>query len=186
KPERVDGTAVSPGLFELLGVVPLLGRTFSDQAGQLGQDREVLLSYGLWQRRFNGERSIVGKSIAVDGKAFTIIGVMPRGFQFPGDTGTVLTIFTAPPAQIWVPLALSPEAWNARSSHYLEVIGRLKAGVTPDQAQAEMNSIEQDLVREYPREYIGSDVKLVPLQEQVVGSYRSALVILFGAVAFVL
>src|SRR5262249_8516050 len=72
KPERVDGTAVSPGLFELLGVVPLLGRTFSDQAGQLGQDREVLLSYGLWQRRFNGERSIVGKSIAVDGKAFTI------------------------------------------------------------------------------------------------------------------
>ena len=185
-PERVDGTAASPSLFELLGVKPLVGRTFSSQEDQLGRDNVVLLSYELWQRRFNSDRTIAGKPITLDGKTVTVIGVMPQGFNFPGDTGTVLNIFTAPPAQLWVPLALSPRAWSARSEHYLEVIGRLKPGVTPNQAQAEMNSIEQELHREYPREYIGSDIKLVLLHAQVVGSFRSALLVLFGAVVFVL
>ena len=185
-PERVDGTAVSPGLFELLAVEPSLGRAFSSGEDQLGRDRVVMLSHGLWQRRFNGDPSMVGKSVMIDGRSCTVIGVMPAGFQFPGDTGTVLNIFTAPPAQLWVPLALTPDAWSARSAHYLQVIGRLKPGVTAGQSQAEMNSIEQQLVREYPREYIGSDVKLVPLHAQVVGSFRSALLVLFGAVGFVL
>ncbi|PYV23021.1 MAG: ABC transporter permease, partial [Acidobacteria bacterium] len=185
-PERVDGAAVSPGLFDLLSVEPVLGRTFSAGEDQLGQDRVVLLSYGLWQRRFNADRSIAGKSITIDGRGCTVIGVMPPGFRFPGDTGTILNIFTAPPAQLWVPLALTPGAWRQRSAHYLQVIARLRRGVTLGQAQAEMNSIEQQLVREYPRDYIGSDVKLVPLRVQVVGSFRSALLVLFGAVAFVL
>jgi putative ABC transport system permease protein len=186
KPERVDGAAVSPGLFDLLGVTPLIGRAFSLQEDQLGEQRVILLSHGLWQRRFNADRSIVGKPIAVNGKDFTVVGVMPPGFQFPGETGTVLNIFTAPAAQVWVPLALTPQQWEERSAHYLEVIGRLKPGVTPEQAQAQMNSIEEELIREYPRDYIGSDVKLVPLHTQVVGSFRSALIVLFGAVAFVL
>ncbi len=186
RPDRVDGAAVSPGLFELLGVTPVLGRTFSLQEDQLGRERVALLSFGLWQRRFNGDRSIVGQTITVDGKSVTVIGVMPAGFRFPGDTGTVLNIFTNPPAQLWVPLALTPQQWNARSAHYLTVIGRLKPGVTPSQAQADMNSIEQELNQEYPREYIGSDIKLVALHAQVVGSFRSALLILFGAVVFVL
>jgi putative ABC transport system permease protein len=185
-PERVDGAAVSPSLFGLLGVRPVIGRTFSSQEDQLGQDRVVLLSYGLWQRRFNAARSIVGKPITLDGRNSTVIGVMPPGFQFPGDTGTILNIFTAPAAQLWVPLALTPQAWSQRSSHFLQVIARLKPGATPGQAQAEMNSIEQQLVKEHPRDYIGSDVKLVPLHAQVVGSFRSALLVLFGAVAFVL
>src|SRR5216684_2508401 len=185
-PERVDGTAASPSLFELLGVKPLVGRTFSLQEDQLGRDNVVLLSYELWQRRFNSDRHIVDKPITLDGKTVTVIGVMPHGFKFPGDTGTVLNIFTAPPAQLWVPLALTPRAWSARSAHYLEVIGRLRPGVMPNQAQAQMNSIEQDLVKEYPREYIGSDIKFVPLHAQVVGSFRSALLILLGAVVFVL
>ena len=185
-PERVDGAAVSPSLFELLGVEPVWGRTFSPGEDQLGRDRVVLLSYGLWQRRFNADRSIVHKSIMIDGRSCTVIGVMPPSFQFPGDTGTILNIYTAPPAQLWVPLALPPGAWRARSAHYLQVIARLRAGVTLGHAQAEMNSIEQQLVREYPRDYIGSDVKFVPLHVQVVGSFRSALLVLFGAVAFVL
>ncbi len=185
-PERVDGAAVSPDLFKLLGVAPLLGRTFSSEEDQLGHERVILLSYGLWQRRFNADRSVLGKTITVDGGNFMVVGVMPPGFQFPGDTGTVLNIFTAPAAQVWVPLALTPQQWNQRSSHYLQVIGRLETGVTPDAAQAQMNSIEQDLTREYPREYIGSEVKLIPLQAQVVGGVRSALLLLFGAVAFVL
>jgi len=186
KPERVDGAAVSPGLFELLGVAPLMGRTFSPQEDQLGQERVILLSYGLWRRRFNADGSIVGKAIDVNGRNLTVIGVMPPHFQFPGDTGTVLNIFTAPAAQVWVPLALTPQQWNERSAHYLEVIGRLKSGVTPDQAQAQLNSIEKELIREYPKEYIGSDIKLVPLHAQVVGSFRSALLVLFGAVVLVL
>ena len=185
-PERVDGAAVSPELFALLGVSPLIGRAFSSQEDQLGQNRVVLLSYELWQRRFNANPSIVGKPITLDGSNSTVIGVMPLGFHFPGDTGTVLNIFTAPAAQLWVPLALTPKAWSERSSHYLEVIGRLKPGVTPSQAQTEMNSIEDQLVKEYPRDYIGSDVNLVPLHAQVVGSVRSVLLVLFGAVAFVL
>ncbi len=185
-PERVDGAAVSPELFELLGVSPVIGRTFTPQEDQLGQNRAVLLSYELWQRRFNASPSIVGKPIILDGSNSTVIGVMPPAFHFPGDTGTVLNIFTAPPAQLWVPLALPPKAWSERSSHYLEVIGRLKPGVTLSQAQTEMNSIEDQLVKEYPGDYIGSDVNLVPLHAQVVGSVRSVLLVLFGAVTFVL
>jgi putative ABC transport system permease protein len=185
-PERVDGAAVSPGLFEVLGVSPLLGRTFTADEDQSGRERVILLSYGLWQRRFNRDPSVVGKQITIDGRDFTVVGVMPPSFEFPGDTGTVLNIFTAPAAQVWVPLALTPRQWNERSSHYLEVIGRMRSGIVPAVAQAQMNSIEQDITRQYPREYIGSDLKLVPLQAQVVGSVRSALMVLFGAVVFVL
>ena len=185
-PERVDGAAVSPGLFELLGVEPIWGRTFSTGEDQPGRDGVVMLSYGLWQRRFNADRALVGRPITVDGRSCTVIGVMPPGFQFPGNTGTILNIFTAPPAKLWVPLALTPEAWSQRSSHFLQVIARLNPAVALGHAQAEMDSIEQQLVRAYPREYIGSDVKLVPLRAQVVGSFRPALLVLFGAVAFVL
>jgi putative ABC transport system permease protein len=185
-PERVDGAAVSPGLFELLGVKPILGRTISTGEDQPGRDQVVMLSYGLWQRRFNADRAVMGKSITLDARSCTVIGVMPQGFQFPGNTGTILNVFTAPPAQLWVPLALTPEAWSQRSSHFLQVIARLKPGVTLGHAQAEMNSIEQQLVKAFPRAFIGSDVKLVPLHAQVVGTFRSALWVLFAAVAFVL
>jgi putative ABC transport system permease protein len=185
-PERVDGAAVSPGLFELLAVEPIWGRTFSNGEDQPGRDGVVMLSYGLWQRRFNADRAVVGRPITVDGRSCMVIGVMPPGFQFPGSTGTILNIFTAPPAKLWVPLALTPQAWSQRSSHFLQVIARLKPGVTLGHAQAEMDSIEQQLVRAYPRDYIGSDVKLVSLHAQVVGSYRPALLVLLGAVALVL
>ena len=185
-PERVDGAAVSPGLFELLGVKPVWGRTISTGEDQPGRDGVVMLSYGLWQRRFNADRAVVGKPITIDGRSCAVIGVMPAGFQFPGNTGTVLNVYTAPPAQLWVPLALTPVAWSQRSSHFLQVIARLKPGVTLGHAQAEMNSIEQQLVKAYPRAYIGSDVKLVLLHTQVIGNFRLALLVLFGAVAFVL
>jgi putative ABC transport system permease protein len=185
-PERVDGAAVSPGLFELLGITPILGRTFSSNEDQLGHERVILLGYGLWQRRFNADRSVVGEQVTVDDKNFTVVGVMPPGFQFPGDTGTVLNIYTAPAAQVWIPLALTAQQWNQRSSHYLQVIGRLKTGIRPDVAQAQMSSIERELSRDYPREYIGTDIKLVSLHAQVVSSIRAALLVLFGAVVFVL
>jgi len=185
-PERVDGAAVSPGLFELLGVKPVWGRTIAAGEDDPGRDQVVMLSYGLWQRRFNADRAVVGSSISIDGRNCAVIGVMPPGFQFPGNTGTILNVYTAPPAQLWVPLALSRVAWNQRSSHFLQVIARLKPGVTFSHAQAEMDSIEQQLVKAFPRAFIGSDVKFVQLHSQVVGSYRTALLVLFGAVGFVL
>ena len=185
-PERVDGAAVSPGLFGLLGVEPMKGRTFASGEDTPGRDQVVMLSYGLWQRRFNADLSIVGKTVTIDAKACTVVGVMPPGFEFPGNTGTILNIFTAPRAQLWVPLALPPGAWEQRSSHFLQVIARLKPGVALGQAEAEMDSIEQAIVKEHPHDYIGSDVKFVSLHTQVVGAYRSALLVLFGAVAFVL
>ena len=185
-PERVDGAAVSPGLFELLGVKPVLGRAISSGEDQPGRDQVVMLSYGLWQRRFSADREVVGKSITLDARSCTVIGVMPQGFQFPGNTGTILNLFTAPPAQLWVPLALTPQAWSQRSSHFLQVIARLKPGVTLGHAQSEMDSIERQLVKAFPHDFIGTDVNLVPLHAQVVGTFRSALWVLFGAVAFVL
>ncbi|HEY6332114.1 MAG TPA: ABC transporter permease, partial [Blastocatellia bacterium] len=172
-------------LFAVLRVAPVIGRTFSAGEDQLGKDNVVLLSYGLWRRRFNADPSIAGRTVTINGADSTVIGVMPPGFEFPGDTGTQ-DIFTAPAAELWVPLALTSNAWSARSAHYLEVIGRLKSGVTIGQAQAEMDSIEQQLVKENPRDYIGTDVKIVPLAAQVVGGFRAALLVLFGAVVLVM
>jgi putative ABC transport system permease protein len=185
-PERVDGATVSSSLFELLGVKPELGRTFSSEEDKPGRDRVVMLGDGLWRRRFNADPSIVGKTVSIDGKDCTVVGVMPGGFQFPGNTGTILNIFTAPAAQLWMPLALTDRQWSERSSHYLQVIARLKPAVALAQAQTEMNSIEQQLVSAYPKDYIGTDVNFVSLHSQVIGTYRTSLLVLFGAVVAVL
>jgi len=186
RPERVTGTAATADLFPLLGVSPLLGRTFSPEEEEPGRDRVVILSYGLWKERFDADRSIVGKSLTVDGRKCTVIGVMPPGFVFPGDTGTVLQIYTSPPAQLWVPLALDANSWRARSDHYLSVIARLKPNVMMSQASSEMNAIEQRLVKQYPQEFIGSDINIVPLHTQVASGLEPVLLVLLGAVAFVL
>jgi putative ABC transport system permease protein len=186
EPERVDGATVSPTLFEVLGVAPKLGRTFSLDETQIGHDKVVILSYGLWQRRFNADPSILGKPVTVDGKESIVVGIMPAGFQFPGNTGTILNVFTAPPAQLWVPLALPEQQWSARSSHYLQVVARLKPAVTLAEARTQLDSIEQQLVAQYPHDYIGTDVKFISLGAQVVGTYRTSLLVLFGAVLAVL
>jgi putative ABC transport system permease protein len=186
RPERVAGAAVTANLFPLLGVSPLLGRAFATEEEQPGNDRVVVLSYGLWKERFGGSPGIVGKSITVSGRSCTVIGVMPPGFAFPGDTGTVLRIYTQPAAQLWVPLALDAKTWAVRSDHYLSVIARLKPNATIQQAGSEMNAVQQRLVKQYPNEFIGSDVRLVPLRTQVASGLEPVLLILLGAVAFVL
>jgi predicted permease len=186
RPERVAGAAVAANLFPLLGISPVLGRTFATEEEQPGHDRVVVLSYGLWEERFGGRPDIVGKSITVNGRTCTVIGVMPPGFVFPGDTGTVQEIYTWPPARLWVPLALDAQTWAVRSDHYLSVIARLKRNVTIQQAASEMDSIEQGLVKQYPNEFIGSEVKLVPLSRQVASGLEPVLLVLLGAVAFVL
>jgi len=186
RPERIAGAAVSASLFAVLGVGPAQGRVFHTEEEQPGNDQSVIVSHDLWRRRFASDPNMVGKTITLDGRNRTVIGVMPEGFQFPGGTGTVLRIYTPPPAELWIPLALEPSAWRARSSHSLSVIARLKPGDSIEQAETEMNAIQQRLERQYPNDYVGSHVKIVPLMAQVVGGARSALLILLGAVALVL
>jgi len=186
QPERINGAAVSTSLFELLGVRPVQGRTFSSEEERPGNDQVALISYNLWQRHFAADSNTLGRAITLDGKTYTIVGVMPDGFQFPGGSGTVLRIFTPEAAELWVPLALDADTLTQRSSHSLNVIGRLKPGITVGQATAEMDAIQQRLEQQYPTFFVGSNVKVVPLSEQIVGTARRPLLVLWVAVAFVL
>lgn len=149
-PERITGAAVSTSLFELLGVRPVQGRTFSSEEAQPGNDQVALISQVLSQRHFAADGNPVGRMITLDGKNYTIVGVMPEGFQFPGGSGTVLRTFTPEAAEVWVPLALDADTLQQRSSHSLNVIGRLKPGITVAQATAEMDAIQQRLEQQYP------------------------------------
>ena len=186
-PERVSAALVSANLFQLLGTAPMLGRGFSFEEETPGQDRVVVLSHGLWQRRFGAEPDIVGKPIMLDNKSCTVVGVMPRGFAFPGGTGVILGSFSNDPADLWLPLALSAEATQRhRSKHYLQVIARLKDGVTLEQAGAQMDALMQGLEQANRGSYMGTHCLLVPLREQAVAHTRAALLVLLGAVAFVL
>src|SRR5262245_35752328 len=130
----------------------------------------VILSYGLWQRRFGADPAVIGKTVKVEGDACAVVGVMPDGFKFPDE------------AEAWTPVPISPTRNNA----YLRVIARLQAGVTRAQAQAELATVARRLEQEFPRTNQGRSVNLVPLQEHVVGNVRSSLIIFMGAVAFVL
>ena len=123
-PEEIRGMSVTANLLGMLGVPPLLGRNFTAEEERV-DSRLVILSYRLWQRRFDGSREIVGKPISMDGVPWTVVGVMPAGFQFP-DRET----------EYWVLLGLTPEVWARRNSHFLKVIGRLKAGRTIADAQS--------------------------------------------------
>lgn len=186
QPERIFGAAVSSSLFELLGVRPIQGRAFSSEEEQPGNDQVAVISHSLWQRHFAADPNTVGRTITLDGNTYTIVGVMPQGFQFPGGSGTVLRIFTPETAELWVPLALDADILAQRSAHSLYAIGRLKPGISVAQATAEMDAIQQRLEQQYPTFYVGSHVKIVPLAEQIVGAARRPLLVLWGAVAFVL
>jgi putative ABC transport system permease protein len=184
--ERYAGAAVSASLFEVLGVSALKGRVFTTGDETPGNNQVVLISYNFWQKRLPGVLDPAGKTITLDGKTYTIAGVMPEGFRFPGGTGTVLRIFTPAAAELWIPLTLDDKELQQRSSHYLNVIARLKPGATVAQATSEMDGIQQRIEQLYPTFYVGSNVNVVPLNEQVVGTVRRPVLILWGAVGFVL
>ena len=175
EPERFDGRRVSGNLFSLLGVEPQLGRGFLASEDQPGRGQVVILSYGLWQRRFAGDRAIIGKPITLNGESFTVIGVMPRAFQLPSFKD-----------QLWVPLAFNSKEAASRGNHYLEVMARLKPGVSIKQARTEMETIALRLQQQYPEENTRIGITLVPVHEQVVGDIKPALLLLLGAVGFVL
>jgi putative ABC transport system permease protein len=187
EPARLQGAAMTFNLFQTLGVEPALGRAPVAEDVAQREGRVVVLSYGLWQRRFGSDANVLGRNLSLDEKSYTVIGVMPAGFNFPEK------------AELWVPgsqgSAVPPslaaqfpnsDLSGERDIHIFSVVGRLKPGVTIGQAQAEMSTISQRLSSAYPETNDGLGTNVIPLHQQVVGSVRPILFILLGAVALVL
>jgi putative ABC transport system permease protein len=176
EPERLDGRRVSANLFDLLGVQPRLGRGFLPQEDTPGT-HVVILSHGLWQRRFGSDPRIIGQALNLNGESYSVVGGMPPGVGVPRGGNWK--------DQLWVPIAFpSEDAWSR--AHYLEVIARIKPGVTLKQAQAEMETIAAHLAQQYPETNLRIGTVVSPLHEEVVGDIRPALLVLLGAVGFVL
>jgi putative ABC transport system permease protein len=182
-PERVDVSPVTANFLPLLGVDPIYGRQFTTEEEAVGGPKVVILSYGLWQRRYGGDPSIVGRSIRLDGLDQTVVGIMPKGFRLwlPSEA------FLITDSQIWKPLQYNYARQPPRNFTLFTVFGRLKPGVTFAQAQAEMSGIAKQLRAENPVLEDGDmRIRVVPLQDDVVKHARRAIVSLFVAVGFVL
>ncbi len=167
RPERIVGVRVSANLPQLLGVAPISGRSFRLEEDSPGANRVVLLGNGLWQRRFGADTRVVGTTVRLNGLPYTIIGIMPPEFRFPLD------------AEIWVPMGFTPEELASRGNHFVWAVGRLKTGVAPSQAQAELNLLMPQLQQNW-------EARVVPILDHYVGDVRPALVILLGSAALVL
>jgi putative ABC transport system permease protein len=179
EPSVVNASVVTPEIFELLGVKPMAGRMFFPADGKQGAPPVALLSEDLWRGRFAADPTIIGSSIDLDKRPFTIIGIIPTAFRTPFNKKQ----------DVWIPLVQDPVFSTfipQRGTHLLPVIGRLKPGVSVQQAQAEMDAISERLAREFPAENNGWAVHLVPLQKEIVGDVKTALLILLGAVGLVL
>jgi putative ABC transport system permease protein len=188
EPERVKAYVVSPNLFDLLGVSPSRGRGFTRAdgvAGNVGGDRVVIISDGLWRRRYGADPSIVGRQIGLGGIARTVVGIMPAHVRFPDDPISYLK----DPADIWIPMAWEDRK-DERGNQYLVVLARVREGATPSDVAADLGAVSNTLKREYPDRYAEPKVHWRfgsrPLREVMVGDVRTALVVLFAAVGFVL
>jgi putative ABC transport system permease protein len=177
EPERLDGRRVSANLFDLLGVPAQLGRTFIPDDDRAGT-HVVLLSYSLWQRRFGSDPKVIGRAVTLNGESYTVIGVMPRSVHLPS--------YGNWSDEVWVPIAFTSEELTQRGNHFLNVVARIKPGISLKQAQAEMETIAARLAREYPRYNTRIGAFVTPLHEELVGDIKPALLILLGAVGFVL
>jgi len=173
-PEQVTGRGVSANFFSVLGVSPIAGRTFTDE-----EDRStahvVVIGYGLWQRRFGGDRSILGQPILMNGIRYDVVGVMPRSF-----------VFRNRDVEYWVPIALSPQLAAARNSHFLNVVARLKPGLSVAAASEDMRRIDEVLRIQYPEPGRHAASVVVPIKEELLGDTRMQLVVLMAAAAAVL
>ncbi|MGH9752999.1 MAG: ABC transporter permease [Blastocatellia bacterium] len=177
RPEQLSGLRMGEGLFTLLGAQPLLGRALQAEDYQPGKDCVIVLGHKLWQRVFGGDPNIIGRNITLSGESYAVVGVMPAQFQFPP--------FWATRAEMWAPLDLRPRAANRRGNS-LRAFARLKPDVTLQQAQAEMDAMNKQLALAYPEANTGLNIRVEPLNEKVVGNIRRALLVLSGAVGFVL
>jgi putative ABC transport system permease protein len=172
--ERITSASVSWDLFELLQVSPALGRGFRQEEDAPGKNNVIVLSYGMWQRRFGSDPNVLGRSVTLSGVPVTIVGVMPQGFYFASRT-----------TEFWQPVALNP-ANASRGGHFLAVIARTKPGVSTDRAGAEMKAIAERLAKEYPKNSANESAGIALLREQVVGRIRPALLTLLAAVGVVI
>jgi predicted permease len=174
EPQDVIGYQFSADYFRLLGTAPELGRTFLEEEDRAGGPNVVVLGDAIWRRTFGADANIVGKSITLSGKPFTVVGVMPPDFRYPQLT------------ELWTPLGLKPSFLTNYDDTALRIMARLKPGVTLQQAQAQMDSIEQRVAQQHPQTDSGNTVSLVPLREQIAGDVKMPLFVLLGAVGFVL
>jgi putative ABC transport system permease protein len=174
RPESIQAATVAPNFFSILRVQPLLGRGFTPDDDRPGQGHVVVLGNALWRDRYGADPGVVGRNIVLDGETYNVIGVMPRTFKFPTW------------AQLWTPLAWTDEKRAVRGNHNYLVIGRLKPGIDIRAAQAELSAIATRLEQLYPEDDKGWGAKILTLREQTVSDVRSALLVLLGAVGFVL
>src|SRR5262245_28369321 len=187
EPESVVALRASANLFPLLGARLAVGRGFSPEEDQAGATRVVVISHGLWQLRHGADPNLIGQKIILDNEAYTVIGVTAPDFQFPrrGEVpGTYLIGATKP--DLYLPIAFTQEQMNDRRGNRLMVIARLKPGVSLGQASADMNAIARRLTEQYPQTNTDKGARIAPLQRQAVGKARTALLVLLGAVGFVL
>ena len=178
EPQRLDATFVTPGFWSTLGVKPQIGRVPRDDEMVRGSnDRLVVLSYAFWQRQFGGATSVIGKRLTLGGNSYEVVGVMPASFQFP-----------APRVEVFIPYSTIPDDAipRLRGVRILAVVARMKPGVTVAQANAEMNSITRGLAEQYPEDKNMGAAEVAPLRDSIVGKVRLGLLVLLGAVGFVL
>ena len=177
QPERVRGAIVTPNLFPLLRITPRYGRLFTLEEEEFGRHHVVLLSYGLWQRRFGADPNVIGKPVTLNAESYSVVGVLPPDSWLRQPRQK---------AELWVPMAFEPGSnQNTRNNYFLRVVGRLKPGADIPTAQAEMNTISQRLEQEF-KENAGLSARIEPLAQETVGDNRSTLLVLMGAVGFVL
>lgn len=174
-PERLRGARITANLLSTLGVKPIEGRDFLPEEDREGKDNVVIVSDGLWKRRFGSDPKLIGQALNLNGKSYTVIGIMPASFWFPNRE-----------TELWTPMAFTAKDAENHGGHFIGVVARLKPGITKAQAETEMKVIASRLEQQYPDTNTGWSVKIVPLLEYAVGDMRSALMILFGAVVFVL
>ena len=179
--ERVPAVRVTWNYFDMMGVRPALGRTFTRDEDAPDRWREVILADGLWRRRFGADASIIGSTIMMQDVRYRVVGVMPPSFE-PLDAARYYA-----PAEMWAPLGYAVGVGDScRDCRHLRAFGRLRAGVTAEQAAVEMTAIREQLRREYPTQYEPGSMAVVPLRQALTGDVRRPLWLLLGAVAFVL
>ncbi len=188
-PEQISGAFVSPSVFSVLGIQPIKGRTFT--AGEFGEgnDNVIVMSERLWKRRFNSDPAIVGKPLSINGRIFTVVGILPEAFQFPIPLFNIQGGIFGRQVDIWKPIAFSKDHLESRGLRSYSVVARLKPNVSLGQAQAELDTVVANWYHRFPDSYppatkFGSS--FYPFHDQVIGGMRTALFILSGAVAFVL
>src|ERR1700730_8755933 len=186
-PQRLSGLRATSELFRLLGVAPLSGRALDADDEKSGHEHVAVVSKRLWQTRFGGDLKNPDRRLTLDGTSYTVVGIMPRDFQFP------FGVDEAQRVDIWVPAVFSAAELNDRNQYNYQVIGRLKPGVTMAQARAEMDTIGRRFEQQYPRSYRGPkgedggwQVTLTTLQDEAIGKVRLLLLVMLAVVGFVL